>query len=100
MDKEEVELNTLKASIEENRKFRKEIMKILYGLILGLCITVFLIEVCNIFVTYIYFYSPSEYSIESKATNTNINTNINNDSNEDVKVDVDNIKYRKKGSDK
>ena len=84
----------LEVLVEENRKFRREIMSILYRLILGMVLTVLIIAFGFVSVTHIYFYSPSDFSVEAITTNTNNNTNENKniDTNET-------FKYNKKGVD-
>ena len=69
----------LEVLVEENRKFRREIMTILYRLIFGMVLTVLIVAVGFVAVTHIYFYSPSDYSAEiiNTTTNTNENKNIN-----------------------
>ena len=71
--------DVLEVLVEENRKFRREIMLILYRLILGMVLTVLIVAFGFVSVTHIYFYSPSDYSAEiiSTTTNTNENKNIN-----------------------
>ena len=69
--------DVLEVLVKENRKFREEIMVILYKLIFGLCITTFIIVLGFVSVTYIYFYSPSDFNVQAVATNTNNNINEN-----------------------
>ena len=71
--------DVLEVLVEENRKFREEIMTILYRLIFGMVLTVLIVAVGFVSVAHIYFYSPSDYSAEiiSTTTNTNENKNIN-----------------------
>ena len=83
--------DVLEVLVEENRKFREEIMTILYRLIFGMILTVLIVAIGFVSVTHIYFYSPSDYSFESTNTNTNENINTN--------TDTDLYEYNKKGSD-
>ena len=77
--------DVLEVLVEENRKFRQEIMLILYRLIFGLCITVLIVATSFVCVVHTYFYSPSDYSISSesisKSESVNENTNINRNEN-------------------
>ena len=77
--------DVLEVLVEENRKFRQEIMSILYKLIFGMIFTVLIVAIGFISVTHIYFYSPSDYSISSesisKSESVNENTNINRNEN-------------------
>lgn len=86
--------DVLEVLVEENRKFRQEIMLILYRLIFGLCITVFVVVLGFVSVTHIYFYSPSDFSVEAITTNTNNNTNENKNINTN-----EIFEYDKKGVD-
>ena len=74
--------DVLEVLVEENRKFRREIMTILYRLIFGMALTVLIVAVGFVSVTHIYFYSPSDFTIESVTTNTNMNENKNINANE------------------
>ena len=69
--------DVLTVLVEENRKFRQEIMLILYRLIFGMALTVLIVAVGFVSVTHIYFYSPSDFTVESVTTNTNMNENKN-----------------------
>ena len=69
--------DVLEVLVEENRKFRQEIMLILYRLIFGLCITVLIVATSFVCVVHTYFYSPSDFTVESVTTNTNMNENKN-----------------------
>ena len=89
--------DVLEVLVEENRKFREEIMTILYRLIFGMILTVLIVAIGFVSVTHIYFYSPSDYMVETVTTNKNYNENINNNSK--VNANADTYNCEKKGSD-
>ena len=86
--------DVLEVLVEENRKFRQEIMLILYRLIFGMVFTVLIVAVGFVSVTHIYFYSPSDFTVEAITANTNNNTNENKNINTNGAFE-----YNKKGVD-
>ena len=90
--------DVLEVLVEENRKFRQEIMLILYRLIFGMVFTVLIVATSFVCVVHTYFYSPSDFTVESVTTNTNSNTNENRNINESAEKE-EFIEYNKKGVD-
>lgn len=69
--------DVLESLVRENRGFRQEIMIILYRLILGLCITIFIITTGFVVVTHIYFHNLSNYNYKPISISQDIKTNKN-----------------------
>ena len=67
----------LEELVEENRKFRKEIMIITKIIAISAAFIVFIIEVSNCIRSGIYFFSPSDFTVTSSSSNTNVNANTN-----------------------
>ena len=88
-NKNSLETELLGKLVNETREFRKEVSQINFNIIglvnkilIAFVIVVLIICASNCVQSYIYFYSPSDFSVTAKAENSNSNENVNKNINE------------------